>query len=452
MSKPNKSKYFQATLVVAVLAVAFCTEVTRADIMSPLSMASPASAPGAVALATSASAPYTPAQILTAYNMNSVAGNGAGQTIAIVDAYHDPTAFGDLNAFSAEFGLPQFNLAGGSSNTSGLPTFTQISTTAPDNTGGGWNLEEALDIEWAHAMAPMANITLVEATSAVPANLTAAVNTARNLTGVSVVSMSWGQSESSLSTSDRTTLNNTLTTPASKTAANQGVTFIAASGDQGSPGDFPAYSPNVVAVGGTSLTISSSSYARISESAWANSGGGVSKFYSQPTYQANVTTLTGTANRAMPDVSFLADKSTGVYVYDSQPDNGQTSQWWQVGGTSLGAPAWSGIVADADQLRVSNGIGTLDGPSQTLPALYSFSSDDYDDIVSGSNGSYTAVPGYDEVTGLGTPNGEALVSDLTTYGAPEPPTPHLAITAALLCCGIAGIRSRSRKKVLVAAS
>ena len=403
----------------------------------PSATASPALAPGAALGSNGAPLPYTPAQIQSAYGLNSLAANGAGQTIAIVDPYHDAAAFSDLNTFSATFGLPQFNLAGGTSSAPGLPTFTQVSTTVPDGSGV-WALETALDIEWAHVMAPMANITLVEATDD-GAGFYAAVNTAKALPGVSVVSMSWGGAE----VPGQIANDPTFTTPAGKLANNQGVTFVAATGDYGSPPNYPATSPNVVGVGGTSLVLAATTNARVSETAWSSSNGGLSSVYAQPSFQANVTNLAGTASRASPDVAFLADPNPGVYVYDSVPRFGQSGPWWHEGGTSLGAPAWSGLIADADALRTSEGLGTLDGASQTLPALYSLPATDFFDITTGSNKTYSAGPEYDLVTGLGTPNAAQLVPDLANYGvtaAPEPPTLILALTAAVVALGIARAR------------
>ncbi len=355
---------------------------------------------------------YTPAELREAYSFSGI-GDGTGQTIAIVDAYDDPalldsmgTGFpgSDLAKFDQTFGLPnppsfiKVNEYGSSTNLPGTDP------AGAGNPNGNWEVEEALDVEWAHALAPGANIVLVECNSASSADMFQGVMTAAKMSEVSLVSMSWGSSEFSSETSYDTD----FTTPAGHIA----VTFVASAGDQGSPGNYPAYSPNVLAVGGTSLYLSTNgSYG--SETAWPDSGGGISAFETKPDYQAGIP---GTTCRSIPDVSFDANPSTGVAVYDSY-NNTSTTPWEQVGGTSVSAPAWASLIAIANQERISAGSTTLDGESETLPAIYSISSADYDDITSGSNGGFTAGPGYDEVTGLGSPKASALVNDLAAYGS-----------------------------------
>ncbi len=364
--------------------------------MLPLSSASP---PGSA---------LTPLKIRTAYGISSIAGDGAGQTIAIVDAYRDPNIVNDLHQFDLQFGLAdppsfqQLNQNGGSD--ASVPT----DPGGAGNPNGTWEEEEALDVEWAHAVAPGANIILFEANSPSDANLWAAVDTARNYSGVSVVSMSFGGSESSGDTS----ANIHFTTP----SGHNGVTFLASTGDSGSPSGYPAYSPNVVAVGGTSLTLSGNNYS--SESGWSGSGGGQSTVESKPAYQNSVNSSNFRQN---PDVSFDANPNTGVAIYDSW-DFGSSAPWIQIGGTSLSAPCWAGLIAIADQLRVAQGLTTLDGPTQTLPKLYALPAADFHDITSGSNGGFSAKAGYDEVTGLGTPIANLLVPALAV-----PPTPDLTI-------------------------
>ena len=205
-------------------------------------------------------APYTPAEIQDAYGFNSIALNipagkylGSGETIAIVDAYNDPNIQGDLNTFDSEWGLPattvtQVNETGGSS----LP--------ASDSTGG-WELEESLDVEWAHAMAPGANIMLVEASSTSDTDLLAAVKYAAS--NANVVSMSWGGGEWSGETA--------YDTP--QYFEHPGVAFVASSGDSGAPASWPSASPNVLSVGGTALTLGANNVWS-SEVGWSGSGGG----------------------------------------------------------------------------------------------------------------------------------------------------------------------------------
>jgi subtilase family serine protease len=371
----------------------------------------------ASSFSTSATSGYTPAQVRTAYGVNSIAlpnivANGAGQTIAIVDAYDDPSlvdnsaagfANSDLARFDAQFGLlnpPTFVKLNEYGSPSNLPGTDPAGAGNPQ---GNWEVEEALDVEWAHAIAPGANIILIECNSDSSRDMYQGAITAAGLPGVSVVSMSWGASEFS----GEQYFNGDFTTP----HGHQGVTFVAATGDLGSPGEYPAYSPNVVAVGGTSLNLGANGSYK-SETAWGDSGGGISAFEPEPAYQ---TSVQNTGCRTTPDVSFDANPNTGVVVYDSY--NGtSTRPWEQIGGTSLAAPSFAGLVAIADQGRVAAGEGTLDGASQTLAAFYSLLQNDFNDITRGNNGGFTAGVGYDEVTGLGSPNAALLVSDLTSSG------------------------------------
>jgi len=361
---------------------------------------------------TSAASGITPAEMRTAYGVNNItfgsaAGNGAGQTIAIVDAYDDPTAASDLATFDQYFGLanpPSFVKVNQNGSTSNLPAVSGSS---------GWSLEESLDIEWAHVMAPAANIVLVEANSDYTSDLmNTAVVTAAKYPGVVAVSMSWSASEDSSETGDDAL----FTTPSGHT----GVTFLAATGDSGSPAGYPANSPNVIAVGGTTLNISSAG-AYISETGWSGSGGGISSYEARPSYQANVD---ATNYRETPDIALDADPNTGVPVYDTY-DDGTANPWEQVGGTSLATPMAAGLIAVADQGRTLAGESTLDGRSQALPDLYSLSSADYHDITAGNNG-YSAKAGYDLVTGLGSPIANKWVAGLV--GNSTVTTDNLAFT------------------------
>ncbi|MDB5334080.1 MAG: hypothetical protein JWP03_5231 [Phycisphaerales bacterium] len=398
----------------------------------------------------------TPAQVRGAYGVsgisfNGITGDGTGETIAIIDAYDDPNALGDLNAFSSHFNLPAFNSG------TGTPTFTKLNQSGgtalpgtdpagPYSSAGGsdWAQETSLDIEWAHAIAPQANIALYEATNS--SSLFSAVATARQTTGVTVVSMSWGGSEFSGETSYDSTY---FTTPAGHVGAGGragGITFVASSGDSGAYNsgtttaavEYPAASSNVLSVGGTSLTVSGNSY--VSESGWGNDsssgtsgggGGGISTQEAQPAYQSGVVTQT-TAHRAVPDVAMLADPNTGVPVYDSW-DFGASTPWipGYEGGTSLAAPMWAGLVAIGDQGRNLSSLGSLDGATQTLPTLYKLPSSDFHDITTGNNG-YAAGAGYDLVTGRGTPVASALVPALAGVTSSTPtPTPSAPTIGSL---------------------
>ncbi|MBV8609494.1 MAG: S53 family peptidase [Singulisphaera sp.] len=349
---------------------------------------------------------FTPAQIQKAYGIDSLvaSGNaGQGQTVAIVDAFDNPNIASDLHNFDVQFGPkdpPSFTKVNQDGNSSPLPQPAPL---------GDWGVEEALDVEWVHSIAPMANIILVEANSPTFNDLIVnGVANAAKLPGVSVVSMSFGASEFS---SD-TRFDSIFQTP----PGHNGVTFLASTGDNGAPGQYPAFSPNVVAVGGTSLVLNPDNSYK-SESGWSGSGGGFSQFESQPPFQ-NVVTQNMT-QRTILDVSFDADPKTGVAVYDSY-DFGAGTPWIQVGGTSLSCPCWAGLIAIVNQERVDAGGTTLDGPTQTLPALYELYSDpakyssDFHDITSGYN-VYPAGIGYDLVTGIGTPIANQLVPDLARF-------------------------------------
>ncbi len=341
---------------------------------------------------------YSPAQISAAYGIGGVtfsggtiAGNGAGQTIAIIDAYNDPNIASDLTKFDAQYGL------------SAPPSFT-VDNLGAKTTDAGWSLETALDVEWAHAIAPQANIVLVEATSASMSSLFNAVSYARQLPGVDVVSMSWGSSEFL----GETSYDSLFTTPSGHT----GITFVAASGDSGAAGGvtYPSASPNVLAVGGTKLSLSASGgYG--SESAWSGSSGGYSQYESMPSYQSAALQAVGlgTGSRTTPDVSLNADPNTGYSVYDSVAYGGM-SGWFTVGGTSGATPGWAGLVAIVDQGLASVGQGSLT-TGTLLNELYALPSSDFNDVTSGSNG-YFATTGYDLVTGLGSPRTAQLVAGL----------------------------------------
>jgi hypothetical protein len=339
---------------------------------------------------------FTPAQIRHAYGFDqitfsngAVAGDGSGQTIAIVDAYDDPTIAADLHTFDQTFGLPD-------------PTLTKVEQSGTV-ANKGWSVEISLDVEWAHAIAPGAKILLVEARSANITDLLAAVDYAAARPGVSTVSMSWGGGEFSGESSNDANFN----TP----AGHQGVTFVAAAGDDGAAPTWPAVAPNVLSVGGTSLVLNTAGDYQ-SETTWAGSGGGISTGESRPVYQTFVTT-NSTTKRTNPDVSYDANPNTGVYVCDTFD-----GAWFEVGGTSAGAPQWAALVAIADQGRALAGKSTLDGGSQTLYAIYRMgqtsSATYFHDITTGSNG-YSAKLGYDDATGNGSPIANRIVAGLVSW-------------------------------------
>ena len=373
---------------------------------------------GTVPLATSGPTGYSPAQVRHAYgfdkitfNNGTVPGDGSGTTIAIVDAYDDPNIANDLHQFDAAFGLPD-------------STFTKVNQsggTSYPAANAGWITEIALDVEWAHAIAPKASILLVEASDASYGNLMTAVNYAKSQPGVVAVSASWGGGEFS----GEKTYDSYFTTPAGHT----GVTFFVSSGDAGAPISYPAASPNVVAIGGTTLSADSQgNYS--SESGWSGSGGGLSAYESQPTYQKGVVTQSTTA-RANPDIAYDSNPNTGFPVYDSY-NNGTVTPWGQWGGTSDAAPQWAALVAIADQGRASIGKAALDGVAQTLPLLYSIAAGDFHDITGGTSTgtpNYPAATGYDLVTGRGSPYANLVVNDLVGV-PPVPAATHFSVVAS----------------------
>ena len=349
-------------------------------------------------LASAAPTGLPPSAIASVYSLSGLSpssGAGAGQIIAIVDAFHDPNALSDLNTFNAQYGYAQLSACTSLSQSG--PCFLQSDPQGTPKVNSSWALEESLDIEWAHAEAPAAKIVLVEAASNSNANLFDAVVSAGSL-GATQVSMSWGGSESSGETAFDADL------------SHAGTQYTVSSGDSGHGAQYPAASPDVIAVGGTTLNgCSGTSCARFSsETAWSGSGGGASAVEAIPGFQsgytgpvsgaATITSLTG-GQRGIPDVSFEADPNTGVSVFDSTKIQGQ-SGWFTLGGTSVGAPNWAGILAAG----AAGGATALQSDS----AIYSGGfKTNLRDITSGTNGSCgtdcTAGTGYDLVTGLGSP-------------------------------------------------
>ena len=332
---------------------------------------------------------YTPAQIKGYLGLT---GTGYGVTIAIVVAYNHPNIAADLATFDTAFGLPapaSFKKISQTGSTSLLP--------APDE---NWALEASLDVEWAHALAPKAGILLVEANSSSLSDLGTAISYAAKSSAVTVISNSWGTTGDF----DGEIVNDYRCKQTAKLC-------VFASGDLGNPGGYPAYSPYVLSVGGTSLNLqtdpTTGAVTVASESAWSGSGGGVSLYEPKPAYQ----TANTTGFRGIPDVSFAADPSTGFAVYDSYPYQG-SSGWYQMGGTSAGAPQWSAIIAAADQLRkakrktylVAYNTRTYTYPAAT--AFYTLTAglaDITDGPANGNCDLCNPAVGYDFVTGLGSP-------------------------------------------------
>ncbi len=385
-------------------------------------------------------ATYTPAQVRAAYRLpllppsgaalsaTQAAELGAGQTIYIIAAYHDPNIVAELAAFNAKFGLPTCTTRS-IAVTASLPlapaskTACELSVVYNTAAGGmtavappydaGWATEIALDVQWAHATAPLARIVLIEAADASLNSLLGSIKLA-NAMGPGVVSMSFGTNEGSWTSS--------------VDAAFSGVnmTYLAATGDWGSQVMWPSVSPKVVAVGGT--TLNSVGNGTRSEVGWTLTGGGISAFTATPSYQANnVPGLGSVARRAVADVAFNADPKSGQYVAVINA-GASAASWVSAGGTSLSTPQWAGLVAIANALRATTGkppVGALHtalyGQIATVPGTYASV---FSDITASSNGTCslcTAKVGYDALTGLGTPNVTSLLTALTGTAANQAP-------------------------------
>lgn len=311
----------------------------------------------------------SPAQMKSAYGFSTGNTVGSGVTIGIVDAYDLSTAENDLNVFSSQFGLPACTTSNG--------CFTKVNQSGGKKYpryNSGWGLEIALDIEWAHAMAPGAHILLVEASSNSFSNLLAAEDYAA--AHATYVSNSWGGSESSGETSYDSHF------------SHSGVSFFVSAGDAGLPAEYPSSSPNVISVGGTTLTFNPDGSLQ-SETGWSSGGGGCSLYETANAAQSAFSEYAQVncgGKRATPDVSLDADPNSGASVYDSSNYNGQTG-WYQVGGTSLSSPMWAARSADA---------GTVVNASYVYASNITFR-----DITVGNNGAPCLV-GYDLCTGRGS--------------------------------------------------
>lgn len=337
---------------------------------------------------------YSPAQI---QHYLGLAGDGTGQTVAISVPYHDAQARSDVNTFSEQFDLPK--TCGSASPEDPCFDFTQLVPSRPRQKDD-WALVESVDIEWIHAIAPMAAIVVSEAKTSYLDSLDKAIDRAAAQPGVVVIANSWYGSEFG---HERRFDGH---------CALKNAVCVFSSGSAGHPGGYPAFSQNVVAAGGTTLRLDGQGDVQ-SETAWScsnksdckmhgGSGGGVSEYEPRPAYQKGDNPH---GFRGIPDVSFDADPVTGLAVYDSAGYHGQKG-WFQVGGTSVSAAAWAAILVVADQLRAGVGKGPLSGKSFLAQTdLYGIKSGLFD-VTSGQNGSCKicrAGPGYDFVTGLGSP-------------------------------------------------
>jgi subtilase family serine protease len=330
--------------------------------------------------------------IQSAYKVGGL--TSGGRTVAIVDAFDDPKAEADLGVYRSQYGLPActsatgcFRKVNGSGAASPLPT-----------ADAGWAEEESLDLDMVSSTCPDCHILLVEASAASDTALETAEDTAATTPGVAAVSNSWGGAEDGTIAAGDAHFN------------HPGVAITASSGDSGFGVIWPASSPLVTAVGGTSLTKAANARGW-TETAWSGAGSGCSASEAKPAWQAD----TGCARRTVADVSAVADPNTGVAVYDTYNTCGSSSfcdlliglglvtgadGWVQVGGTSASSPIIASVYALAgNSASVTNGSF----PYSHTASLF--------DVTSGSNGSCggtylcTAGTGYDGPTGLGTPNG-----------------------------------------------
>ncbi len=311
----------------------------------------------------------TPDQIKRAYHLPQTGGQG---TIAIIDVGISDTVENDLAVFSKQFNLPACTV-----NNHCLEQHVM----GKEMADRGWGFETALDVEWAHAIAPNAKILLVEAATQSGANLMSAVDYARDRSDVVAISMSWGGSEFP----NETSLDNHF-------LSSYHASFFAASGDHGTGATWPAASVNVISVGGTHLRITKNG--RVSETAWKGSGGGISQYEPAPSYQTMHALPHATKYRSVPDVSYNADMTSGYSIYKSGPQAG----WYVVGGTSAGAPQWAAIHSLG--LSATNNNFYRDKSSGKGNSYFR-------DIKRGSNGTCgyycKAHINYDYVTGLGSP-------------------------------------------------
>lgn len=360
---------------------------------------------------------FTPDQIRQAYGFDQLPGSidGTGQTIAIVDAFgdryatittnttivhHKPvytytTNYTDVtqidwNTFCNQFGL----------STNGLSI---VYPQGQGITSTNWALETAMDIQWAHTIAPGAQILLVVSRDNSWASMYAAVDFAVS-NGANIVSMSFGNLEYTNELADDVHFN------------HPGVTFTAASGDSGESSAcwYPAASPYVVGVGGTLLTNINGTW---SETAWSGSGGGISLYESMPAFQSGWQQFPTSNMRSVPDVAYKGAPGPGVSTYMTIYGG-----WINVYGTSDGAPQWAALFALANSARTSGTLTNANSALYSVAATYiappAITANYFNDITSGTNGpdaDDAALTGYDFVTGLGSPKANNLVPILTTY-------------------------------------
>jgi subtilase family serine protease len=340
--------------------------------------------------------PEGPNQIRQAYGFNAQGYTGAGQTIAIIVGSIDPTLAADVKEFDMEMGIATLN--------ANQLTTKNVGAGPADN--AAWDLETALDVEYAHTIAPAANILVVEDDGSLQDQLQGVLY-ARSVANVSVISMSWDVPEFSSQDDYEAGY---FSTPSGHTP----ITFVNSSGDIGAEVTFPSALPNVLSVGGTTLATVAGTYNYYGEAGWSGSGGGVSAYETKPSFQNAVQTY---GTRTTPDVAYDANPQTGMDVYNK-------GHWGVVGGTSAGAPQWAGLIALANQGRAAVNRPTL---ANAVADMYAMPTSDFNDVAIGSNGAHAAHTGYDLVTGLGSPVANKLIADLIS-AEPVIQITHVPIT------------------------
>jgi subtilase family serine protease len=390
---------------------------------------------------------YDPYQVRHAYGIDTLINanlDGAGKTIVIIDAFSDPYLVGDFNTFINFYGLPSMNGLGGPYDPS-LGTFTVVTPDGPPPVDLGWGEEITLDVEWSHAIAPGANITLVEAKSNSDEDILSALKYAVDNNLGDVISQSYGENESCLDPALQEQWHEVFAEATAK-----GMTIFASSGDNGDAQgsctgatavkavSSPASDPLVTAVGGTELhaadycltvlgcdpTANPPAGTYLGEIVWNETGigggatgGGFSVVFDEPSYQQG--TIHGGKQLGVPDVSYSAAVYHGVLVYLYGAIGGG---WYLFGGTSAGSPQWAAITAIADQ-KAGYSLGFINTALYHIGQARSHYAASFFDVTSGDNSAYgipgfVAGPGWDATTGLGSPRADQLVDQLIQNVSP----------------------------------
>jgi len=336
---------------------------------------------------------YTPSQIISAYNIPTyIKKSDRTATVTIVIAYTYPGLQNDFDTFCIKFNLPQQKL-----NIITLGTLQD----------SDWASEECLDVQMVHVANPYAQITVIEAKSNSYNDMNYAIDYANKLPETQIISMSWGSEEFNTQKNNEKYFNNNK------------ICYCASSGDENYV-CYPSSSPNVISVGGTTLILNDLN-ARKSEKTWPSAGSGVSKYTIMPSYQSGCKNITG-IKRLIPDISCIGNPSYGVQMY-------YNNSYFVVGGTSVSAPLFAGMISIVNQQRIDSNIDTLTSVSaakknllqkyiyknlynesfKNKPYLYT---NNFYDVTIGKDGKYNATTYYDKATGLGVPICSSLITIL----------------------------------------